>query len=640
MTAPTQRQLALVALLVGAAWVAFGLVRFDQGLDLHGQGRWVLGASIEAGGEPVHGTIDTADGPLPYLVLAGWMRLFGESYLAAARLQAFLHAAVAVLLGLWTWRRGTGAFLLGQLALVAAVPLPFPAIWAGLALLAGALLPSGARPGLVTGLLLAGSLTLDGSWFLAAAIGGALLHRERMRPLLGGFGTGIALVVLHALASGAVGPTLSNALAGPWSALAEEGWGRVFTTLRAGRWLELPFAGLATGEVPGPVWPAHAVLRSSGLRLLGILVLVSPLLLWWKTRNSTAAWLGTLAALLLLLRGDVPGITVAGAVCAAAWAVATTPARAPLAALMILALLVPAGENLWLAARSGRPTLERWEAERIGVRLDPARAASLQDAARELHLHADQPALIWADLAGLHFLLGSRPVVPEPGPGDDARTAAALRADPAPVVLLAPRRDLLPQNLEATHPQTMAELRRHFRLRGALVAGGLNLRAFQRGGRDDDPLAARLPRIESIVATGVEELSPALRDDLAIGQSFRLEKDDLRGFAIRLVTTADSVPVRLRARLWEKPGSEYNSLLAARTLELVARRNQPMHWVNFPVTDTAGRNLALVFEAMETPRSDVRFAWIEDPDLGDVYPGGRAMIDLEEVGADLVILIY
>jgi hypothetical protein len=173
-----------------------------------------------------------------------------------------------------------------------------------------------------------------------------------------------------------------------------------------------------------------------------------------------------------------------------------------------------------------------------------------------------------------------------------------------------------------------------------MAAGGLNLRAFERGGNEDDPLAARLPRVEAIVAGEVEELSPALRNDLAIGQSFRIAEDDLRGFAIRLVTSADSVPVRLRARLWEKPGSEYNSLLAARTLELVARRDQPMHWVNFPVVDTVDRNLALVFETMETPKGEVRFAWNEDAGIGDVYPWGSAMLDLDEVDADLVILIY
>ena len=142
------------------------------------------------------------------------------------------------------------------------------------------------------------------------------------------------------------------------------------------------------------------------------------------------------------------------------------------------------------------------------------------------------------------------------------------------------------------------------------------------------------------MARGVEQLSPALRNDLAIGQSFRLEDDDLQGFAIRLVTAADSVTVRLRARLWEKPGSQYNSLLAARTLEVVARRDHPMHWFSFPVEDTAGLNLAIVFETMETPRGEVRFAWNEDAEIGDVYPYGSAMLDLEEVAADLVILIY
>jgi hypothetical protein len=640
MTIKSPQQTAILAGAIGLAWAVFGGLRFDQGLDLVSQGLWVLGASFEAGGSPVHGVIDTGDGPLPYLLLGTWMRLFGESFIAAARVQMVLHVAIAVCTVIWTRRHGPWAVALGQLALLAAAPLPFPAAWAFLSLLLGATLPERARPAMVCGFLAAGLVTLDSAWFLVAAFCAALLHRRAIRSLANGFALGVATILVQALASGSVGPTLVNAFAGPWTGPAGYEFGRVFTTLVSGAWLHLPFAGLATGEIPGPTWPAHEILRSTGLRLLGGWTLASPLLLWWKLRNAPASWIATAAALLLLMRGDVPGIVIAGAVCGLAWANACSRDLRPALAVMTLALLVPAAENSWLAARSGRPTLERWESERVGVRLTPARSASLQTAVRELHLHADQPALVWPDLPGLHFLLDSRPVVPELRPGRDARTAEALRASPAPVVLIAPSRDLLPQHLERSHPETSTELRRNYRLRGAMPAGGLNLRAFQRGGSEDDPLAARLPRIESIVANDVQELSPALRNDLAIGQSFRIEDDDLRGFAIRLVTTSDSVNVRLRARLWEKPGSEYNSLLAARTLEIVARRDQPMHWVNFPVTDTAGRNLALVFEAMETPLGEVRFAWNEDATLGDVYPYGSAMLDLEEVDADLVILVY
>ena len=181
--------------------------------------------------------------------------------------------------------------------------------------------------------------------------------------------------------------------------------------------------------MPGPVWPAHEILRSWGLRLLGVVVLASPILLWWKARGSREAWLASAAALLLLLRGDVAGITASGAICGIAWAMASVPHRRHYVALVALALLVPAAENLWLAARSGRPELERWESPRVGVRLATHRAAGLQAAIRELHLHDDQPALIWPDLGGLHFLLGS---APRPCPiwarGDDARTARALAA--------------------------------------------------------------------------------------------------------------------------------------------------------------------------------------------------------------------
>ena len=40
----------------------------------------------------VHATLDTGDGPLPYVVLGTWMRVFGESFLAAARALAGTEA--------------------------------------------------------------------------------------------------------------------------------------------------------------------------------------------------------------------------------------------------------------------------------------------------------------------------------------------------------------------------------------------------------------------------------------------------------------------------------------------------------------------------------------------------------------------
>ena len=203
--------------------------------------------------------------------------------------------------------------------------------------------------------------------------------------------------------------------------------------------------------------------------------------------------------------------------------------------------------------------------------------------------------------------------------------------------------DRFPQNLERSLPLTTTSLRRNYRLRGALAAGGLNLRAIERGTRSDDPLPTRLPRIECMVAPSAQQLTPALRDELALGQSFRIEDDDFEGFAIRLVTSTDSVAVRLRVRIWERPGTEFNSLLDATSLNLVASRSTPMHWIPFPVADTAGRDLALVIETMGTPHADVRLAWHEnagEDGLGDVYPYGSALLDLTPVDADLIILIY
>jgi hypothetical protein len=585
--------------------------------------------------------IDTGDGPLPYQLLGAWMRLGGPSYRGAAQIQTLLHALLAALLFGWTLRRGWPSVLAVQLALLAAAPLSFGALWAGLTLLVPATLRS--RPGLVFGVLLAGLATVEPGWFLVCIAVALTVRSDLLRDGATGLGAGMTLVVLAALASGSPGATLSNALT-PWSRLFAE-FGRVFDTVQAGAWLHLPFSGLTTGEDLGARWPLHTGLRAFGLRLSVMLLLAAPALLIWRgaDKRGLPLALSISAVGLVLLRGDVPGIVTATVLSALAWSIASVGWHRALLALFAVALATPVAENLWLTTHARRAGLELWDSSRVGVRLDAARARGLKTTVSELHLHTDQPALIWPDLPGLHFLLGSRPVVRSLGPGEDAATAAALRASSPPVVLLAPHPTLLPQELERSLPATATELRRNFRLRGALPAGGLNLRAYQRGGSAEDPLVAFFPRVEIMVARGAQELSPALRDDLAIGQSFRFAGDDIRGFAIRLVTSADSVPVRMRARLWERPGVDYNSLLEARTLELVARRNQPMHWVDYPVEDSAGRDLALVFETMETPGADVRFAWHEDASeagIGDVYPWGNALLDLEPVDADLIILIY
>jgi hypothetical protein len=463
----------------------------------------------------------------------------------------------------------------------------------------------------------------------------------------------MGVVIVHALVSGAVAETLQNALVGPWSRLGTDlDPGRLFLTMRSGAWLHTPFAGLGTGEFPGPAWPGHEFMRATGARIGGGLVLITPLVLGLRGRPRwrLATALALAGLILVLGRGDLPTLTLALVLTTLAWLTDPPEGRrlrhAGLA-LVVIALLVPAAENAWLVVNSGRNGLERWDAERVGIRLATPRVAGLKHALTQLHFHSGQPALIWPDLAGLHFLLGSQPVVrhlaPPSTPEADAAIADALLGAVPPAVLFAPSPVLLPQNLERTLPKTTTTLRRNYRLRGALTAGGLNLRAIERGARSDDPLPARLPRIECMVAESAQLLTPALRDDLALGQSFRIEGDDFEGFAIRLVTSADSVNVELRVRLWERPGAEFNSLLDARTLNLVASRSTPMHWIPFPVVDTAGRDLGLILESVGTPRADVRLAWHEDAGedgLGDIYPGGSALLDFSPVDADLIILIY
>lgn len=644
----------LLALGVALLWAVFGRLRFEQGLDLTGTGLWVLGARLQAGGTAVHALVDTGDGPLRYVLLGAWIKAFGGGFGAAAGLLVLLHCLVAGLLARWTLRRGILAATLPGLALVAAAPLNFGALWAGLALLLPTILPAGPFRARATGVLLAGLFVTDALWFLLA---GAILLAATGRTSLAvsgrraaeGFAAGLAIVVLHALSTGAAPATLANAFAGPWSALASNpGPGQILGALRDGAWLDRPFAGLATGERLGPAWPAQGLLQATGLRLAGAVVLLGPIAWLIRRRPPLPVALAGAALVLTLGRGDLPTLQLALVPGLLAWTLAQD-ARAGLRVAMLavgtLALLAPLAENLWLVGHSGRDTLVRWDD--AGVRLGTGRRDGLQRALVQLHLPPEQPALIWPDLAGLHVLLDTRPAVralaPVADPARDAAIARVLAGTDRTVVLFAPDPRLLPQNLERTMPSTAATLRQAYRLRGALPAGGLNLRAIAPGARPGDPLAAELPRIECMVAPEAQTLSPALRDDLAIGQSFRIEGDDLRGFAIRLVTAADSVEVELRARVWERPGSKYDSLLEARTLQLVARRDQPMHWVEFAVDDTAGRDLALLFECRGTPAAEVRFAWHEDAagyGIGDVYRQGSAMLDFTPVAADLIMLIY
>lgn len=634
-----------------ALWAVFGALRFDQGLDLGGQGQWVYGASLESASTAVHSVIETGDGPIRYQILGAWMRLTTPSFRAAVQVQLFLHALLAALLVLWGMRRGWFVTVAVQAALFAAAPLPFAALWAGTVLMLAGLLPDRARPPLVTGVLLAALLTQDPLWFVIV-LGVVILRTEgtrRFRVLragTAGFAIGIALVLLHAANSGAFVATLRNALIEPWTwAFARSG--QIGTALLHGAWLDRPFAGLLTGEQPGPAWPAHAFLHAWALRCAALLLLATVIAAVRAGRQNRMIPVVLAALALCALRGDLPTLALALIFIAATGGrvIERTRWRRVWACALAFSISVGCAENAWLLVHQDRAGLTRWDAPGVGVRLDAARAHSLQDAVSRLHLHDGRSALIWPDLAGLHFLLGSRPAVRwlSPTHAADDVVANVLQAGRAPAVVFAADPSLLPQNLEAHLPHAASVLRKDYRLRGSVPARGLNLRIIERGARPDDPLAARIPRVECMVAPELQTVGPALRDDVAIGQSFRIAGDDLRGFAFRLVTSADSVDVELRARVWERRGSEFSALLEARTLRFVASRSKPMQWFDFPVDDTADRDLALVFECEGTPTAEVRFAWHETADesgLGDVYTGGSAMLDLREVDADLIILIY
>lgn len=282
-------------------------------------------------------------------------------------------------------------------------------------------------------------------------------------------------MLAHALASQATTATLANAFAGPWTHTFQSA-ARLPAALVGGAWLDLPFAGLGTGETLDPGWPGHGLTRAWSLRLAALLVLATPFLLL-RSRARLALALAGAALVLAFARGDLPTLALATALSVLAGS-AVMPGRMPMRrawlGLALVATSVGVAENGWLALNRGRDSLVSWDDDRVGVRLERARATSLDAAIARLHLHQERPALIWPDLNGLHFLLETRPAVraSRPQQAQDEAVAAALSGAAAPPVLFATSPALRPQELERVLPRAARVLRTEYRLRGSVPAGG------------------------------------------------------------------------------------------------------------------------------------------------------------------------
>jgi hypothetical protein len=662
------RATAVAVIAAAIAGFALALAFLRQGLDLQGDGLWLLGARFVLDGEDLHANLRTGDAALRYEVLAGWMRVFGESAFALATLRATGHAlAVAAAVGLAARTLGPTAAGAVFVAMVAAFALPPAAVagWivAGLVALAHRRSPTVA--GAVAGAGLGVLFLLDPRWSavaLAASLAAWLavgVERDR-RPA--GFGAGLVVVLGLAAIGAAVAtdPAIAfrQTFVVPLASMGETvDPGRFAANAWNAAWLDLPFAGLrATGEAPGPAWPAHEITRSLALRavVLGAVAVVAlGAVRLVRSPSSTRVRVGTglaLAAILvLLLRGDVPSFRAsAPLVVFAAVALAGT-ARARIVAAVAMVLLLPlALEPTWMAANRDRDRLRTFhENPRAGTDVDAARIHRLASMQQVLDPAPRESLLVWPALPGVHWLLGTDPATPfvdvPAGPAEDAVAVRELRDRPPRYVLLGFSRALLGHEMITSIPDTWNHLREKYRLVGRVLAGDEDLRVLGPAHSvrpANDRMANQLPMVELTVAN---DRSPALREEFTVGQGFRTHGRDVEGFAFRVRTEADRVALRLRVNVWERIGDEYDTLLESEDVDTLIEQDGQVVFVEFPVPDSADRDLAILIEPLETPRAEVRLDWRDDDDPrepGDLYPEGDAILGITPVDADLYFLVY
>lgn len=654
----------LVAPLVAAALaLALGLLVLPQGLQLGDEGQWMFGAQRWLDGSSPHDGLDTGDGPLRYGLLALFFSLAGSSALALATLRALLLAAVAGLAVGWLGLVGAGRARWWGLPL-ALLALPELMLATLLLLWWHALFARRARWALP---LAIGALLAHQPWVagLAALASGLSRGPSRPHPRWALVLLPWALLLLAQLPAGGVGAatgSLASAFGGLGAqlvhALDPATVAARARTLWQGPWLHTPFAGLDTGESPGTAGPGHAALRAAGLWALAAVLLLLPLLWparvdsvraratrglrglwpWWWIAGS---WPATTPALLLA------GLTLASPPCGGGGGAGWRRALRPLAtALLALAVLVPTGEALWLAAHRHREGLVRWQAPRTGVKLAAGRIDGLQHAVAAMGTPLPGSLLVWPEGLGWNYLLD----LPTPSPvagwhagmgRHDASIHRALVASPPGAVLL----DLAPtfasQHLGAALPRSYGWLRQRYRVR-ANVAGidGVRVLAPLPEGttREQLSLPERLPQVELPIATA---LSPPLVPGTMVGQRFELPLGDLEGFSVRWSWDGGrELRVPVRVRLWGQfPGQEdLHTLIEAQTLDLVVGEDGERSFVRFgPVEGTRGIPLGIVLEAeARIAGGELRLWWAPYGGASqDPSPGSHALLGLTPVDADL-----
>ncbi len=672
------RRTGAVLLVFALAATAGGLLAqrlLRQGFDPDRQGLELLAAAQVLDGRAPHATLDTGQSPFGAHVLALWMR--GRGLQAGAWSQnealwfglAWAFGAALLWFGPAAPRAGSRRvpwLVLWGAALFAALPTgPAPAATA-----AGLWLLNGRRgtsvwPDRLLGAMSFFTFTLDPVSGLALSIPVFVSHTGR-REALRGLAAAGAIGFVLAIASGAAADVVRNSILMPVSA-----WGTRLAQARgilglwpsepgASAWLRAAWTGEAAGTLPHT--PILWIAVTRGLLALGVVGTVATTLAALRrsraASTTAAAALGAMALLLVIGAQGPRDYALATGWACVALALGRPAAGVPRPVWIALLVLAPAlAENLWGVARADRATLVDWDVARgHGVRLAPARADQwrrLLDALRfsersqQRGEAARQPTemLAWQHKAGAIFLAGARPAsrwMQAPRGGDADRRLLADLGGRGPRLVVLPDADALTvQELQARLPLTTEELRRSFRLRGVLAIGAESLRLLSPEVPGETPrLTARLPRLE--MGPG-NDVAPAMHKGLSVGQSFRLEGEDLEGFALRWSTRGHDIRARLRARVWQRRGDDFDTLLAARTVEVLIEGDGNWSVLRYPLERTAGLELAITVELLEPTPAEIRLRWCAPSGPGapgDPLPGGSALLDREPVAADLEMRIY
>ena len=681
-----------LCLVVALAVAAGSSAALHQGFDLVAHGAPLLAAR-----QLMEGTAaGAATTPLADVLLAGWLLLAGAKVSALALSNTIL-TALAAGLGCWLlWpRAGVAGGIAWGVVCLAAAPVPLALGIALAVAVAFEAMPSSSASSRAS----SGESSSDSSatstdasaanasitaprralvgagWVLIASLdprlGIAMLPLVLFavpraawtsRAFAGAIVAAAVVVLLVGWVAVGPGANLTRAVVEPIRSLGE----RVMTgealrfarTAFVGMWLSQPFGGWApTGETLAAAWPGHGELRATALRIVAFVPWIGLAWQWRIARKPSttsspsrhahlAAALFAVAALSLLVRGDVNGLRAAMLPASLALIVALATARRTwIGAGLVAVLALPlAAETLWLSAHAGRSTLATWEDPRGGVLLAQSRVSRWDEIRRQLVPRAGELALIWPTNPGLHWMLGTTPLTPDDarsgGVESDRRVAAALAQSTPRLVLLGQDEAVLGHRLIATKPRTWAYLRDRHRLAGQIRVEHTDFRLFlPYDGQSADPLAQRLPMVELTLAG---ELSPALRQGFQVGQSFRMGSRDLEGFAVRARTRSQQLSVDIRIQVWQRGAGGFDTALLSERVSTTVAGDGSLLWFRAAVPATAHQDLAITLELRNEIAEEIRLDWYVHDEAHEVdfYPEGTALLGLTPVAADLYFLVY